>query len=64
LLLPETGAVAALERVIALEDVSGMLARDIEAVDLRNPERPTLRLTEAAIEDFRKIRATQAGAVN
>ncbi|MCE8469082.1 cell division protein FtsQ/DivIB, partial [Rhodovulum sulfidophilum] len=64
ILLPETGAVAALERVIALEDVSGMLARDIEAVDLRNPERPTLRLTEAAIEDFRKIRATQAGAVN
>ncbi|ARC88136.1 cell division protein FtsQ/DivIB [Rhodovulum sp. MB263] len=64
ILLPETGAVAALERVIALEDVSGMLARDIQAVDLRNPERPTLRLTEAAIEDFRKIRTTQAGAVN
>lgn len=64
IMLPESGAVAALERVIALDEVSDMLARDILAVDLRNPARPTVRMAPGAVEDLRRIRRLQAGASN
>ncbi len=48
ILLPETGAVRALERVIALNQVQDMLERDLAVVDMRLSERPTIRMTEAA----------------
>lgn len=62
ILLPAQGAVAALERVIALDAVSDMLGRDIQVVDLRNPDRPTVRLSPEAVEEFRRIRRLQSGA--
>lgn len=44
ILLPETGAVIALEAAIALDRAQDMLGRDIQVVDLRDPQRPVLRL--------------------
>ncbi|SIO29715.1 cell division protein FtsQ [Rhodovulum sp. ES.010] len=64
ILLPETGAVATLERVIALNQVNDMLGRNIQVVDLRNPVRPTVRLAPEAVEEFRRIRRLQSGATN
>lgn len=49
ILLPETGAVAALERVIAWQEAQEMLDRDILVVDLRDADRPTLRLSRSAM---------------
>ena len=61
ILLPEDGAVPALERVIALDQALDLLARDVAAVDLRLPGRPTLRMTEHAVTELRRIRAIEAG---
>lgn len=57
ILLPETGAVAALERVLAQDAAEDLFARDVMLVDMRLPDRPTLRLTGAAIEEVRRVRA-------
>jgi len=62
ILLPEDGAIAALERAIALDKMSDMLSRDILWVDLRNPVRPTVRLAPHAIEELRAMRRLQSGA--
>lgn len=48
ILLPEEGAVEALERVIALDAAQDMLARDIARVDLRLRARPTVQMSEQA----------------
>lgn len=56
--LPEKGALAALERVIALEEAQDMLSRDVEIADLRNPARPILRLSPDAMDTLREIRAS------
>ena len=61
ILLPETGAVRALERAIAMDQAVDMLERDIVAVDLRLRERPTLRMTQSALEDLWRIRQIEAG---
>ncbi|MEM6760728.1 MAG: cell division protein FtsQ/DivIB [Pseudomonadota bacterium] len=57
ILLPETGAVRALERVIALETAQELLSRDVSRVDLRLPHRPTVRMKTGAAEDLMRIRA-------
>ncbi len=56
ILLPEIGPIQALERVIALSDAQDMMARDLVAVDMRLSERPTLRMSEGAVENWWKIR--------
>jgi len=56
IMLPEVGAVRALERVIVLDQAQDMLERDIAAVDMRLPERPTLRMKERAVEDWWRVR--------
>ena len=48
ILLPSEGAVAALDRVIALNGAQDMLNRDVAVVDMRNADRPTLRMNEEA----------------
>ncbi len=53
--LPAQGAVRAFERVRALDDAQDLLARDIRVVDLRNPDRPTLRVGPGARETLRAI---------
>ena len=59
--LPETGAVAALERVIALDEAGELLKRDVRVVDMRNPERPTIRLGETAYAYQRTLWGLQEG---
>jgi cell division protein FtsQ len=51
ILLPAVGAVAALERVIVLDQVQDMLERDLATVDMRLSERPTIRMTQAATQE-------------
>lgn len=61
LMLPETGAVQALERAIEMDHAFDMLDRDIVAVDLRLPHRPTVRLTENAVSELQRIRTIEVG---
>ena len=55
--LPETGAVPALERVIALDQAQDLLARDLMVADMRNPARPVLQISAGAMETLRDIRS-------
>lgn len=48
--LPEQGAVEALDRVVALNHAEELLERDIKVVDMRLADRPTVQLTEHAVE--------------
>ncbi|MDO6586100.1 cell division protein FtsQ/DivIB [Salipiger sp. 1_MG-2023] len=61
ILLPEDNAVQALERAIAMDQAVDMLGRDIAAVDLRLPRRPTLRLTRTGQEEYWRIKAMETG---
>ncbi|WP_372884450.1 cell division protein FtsQ/DivIB [Shimia sp.] len=61
ILLPETGAVQALERVIALSQAQDMLARDLAVVDMRLAARPTIRIAARSVEKWWQIRQIQVG---
>lgn len=54
IMLPAVGAVAALERLMALDKAEDVLARDVLTVDLRNDKRPVLRLAPFALNEHRK----------
>ena len=54
IMLPAVGAVAALERLMALDKAEDLLARDVLNVDLRNDKRPVLRLAPYALNEHRK----------
>ncbi|MEM1077844.1 MAG: cell division protein FtsQ/DivIB [Pseudomonadota bacterium] len=56
ILLPETGAELALARVMALDAAQELFERDISAVDLRLPDRPTIRLNPDALDALWDIR--------
>ncbi|WP_163846157.1 cell division protein FtsQ/DivIB [Pseudooceanicola aestuarii] len=56
ILLPEDNPVQALERVIAIDGVHELLARDLAAVDMRLTRRPTIRMNEAAVEKWWQIK--------
>jgi cell division protein FtsQ len=58
ILLPSENPVAALDRVIALNDAQDMLSRDVAVVDMRNTKRPTLRMNEEAAEALRRGNTT------
>ncbi|KQI70793.1 cell division protein FtsQ [Loktanella sp. 5RATIMAR09] len=58
ILLPSENPVAALDRVIALNDAQDMLSRDVAVVDMRNTNRPTLRMNEEAAEALRRSTTT------
>ncbi len=59
--LPETGAAAALERVMALQVTEDLMDRDLTVVDMRDPRRPILRLGENALAELVRVRAMVAG---
>src|SRR5215470_10772870 len=67
--LPETDAASALDRLVALERDSKLTTRDITAIDLRLPDRVTVRLSPAAaqsrldVSKDRKPAAKKAGPV-
>jgi cell division protein FtsQ len=58
ILLPGDGAVAALDRVVALNAAQDMLDRDVTVVDMRNADRPTLRMNEEAVAAMRRVNET------
>ncbi|WP_294606789.1 cell division protein FtsQ/DivIB [uncultured Roseovarius sp.] len=62
IMLPETGPVRALERVMVLNSAQDMLERDLEAVDMRIAARPTIRLNENAMEEWWRITNMTLGA--
>ncbi|MCR9111984.1 MAG: cell division protein FtsQ/DivIB [Rhodobacteraceae bacterium] len=62
ILLPERDPVRALERVLVLNDVQDMLERDLVAVDMRLSERPTIRMTESAVEEWWRVTKMTVGA--
>jgi cell division protein FtsQ len=53
ILLPAEAPVAAVETLIALNRAESLLARDLVVVDLRNPQRPVLRLAPTALDALR-----------
>ncbi len=61
IMLPEYGGVTALRRVMAFDTSQNLLARDVEVIDMRNGDRPVLRLTDNAIEQLRVQRAYVRG---
>lgn len=48
--LPESGTAAALERLVVLDREKNLITRDILAIDLRLPDRVTVRLSDAAAQ--------------
>ena len=54
ILLPADGPVAAVEGLLALDKAENILARDLVAIDLRNPQRPVLRLAQTALDALRQ----------
>lgn len=62
ILLPEVGATEALERVIALDQVQDVLARDLARVDMRLPHRPTIKMNENAVKELWRIKTTAVDA--
>jgi cell division protein FtsQ len=60
ILLPETGALRALERAIALDAAQDLLARDLAQIDFRIEGRPTVRMNAGATERWFQI-STQDG---
>jgi cell division protein FtsQ len=54
--------VPALERVIALDKAEALLARDVITVDLRNEDRPVLRLAPDAMNILRASQGVETGA--
>ncbi len=56
IMLPTEGALAALEHAIALDRSHDLLGRDVAAVDLRDGERPVLRLGLGAQNAIRRAR--------
>ncbi len=61
ILLPEQGAVQALERVIALSEAQAMLERNLLIVDMRLSARPTIRMAQHAVEEWWQISQISMG---
>jgi cell division protein FtsQ len=53
--LPETDAIAALQRVIAMNEAQelDLLQRDVTVVDMRTADRPILRMSPDAATAYR-----------
>lgn len=61
ILLPEASPIDALEQVMALQQAQDLLARDVMIVDMRNENRPTVRMAETAVEELRRIKGLGQG---
>ncbi|WP_375254873.1 cell division protein FtsQ/DivIB [Yoonia sp.] len=58
ILLPADAPVRAVDRVIALDTAQNMLSRDVAVVDMRNANRPTLRMSKEAAAALRRGETT------
>ncbi|WP_096786486.1 cell division protein FtsQ/DivIB [Rhodobacter sp. CZR27] len=56
ILLPVEDPVAAVERMIVLDEAQDLLERDVISVDLRIKDRPVLRLAPFALDEVRRAR--------
>ncbi len=54
ILLPAENPVAALEALLQQDQAARLLERDLAAIDLRNPDRPVLRLATFALNELRR----------
>lgn len=63
IMLPEEKPINALERVIVVSEVQDLLERDVAAVDMRIAARPTIRMTENAVENWWRIRELNEGGL-
>ena len=54
IMLPAQNPVAALNRLLALDQAENLLARDVLSIDLRNDQRPALRLAPFALNEARR----------
>lgn len=61
ILLPENAPVDALEQIIAQDHAQDLFSRDLIAIDMRNADRPTLRMAPPAVEELRRIKALELG---
>ncbi len=61
ILLPAEDPIGAVERVVALDQAQDLLNRDVVAVDMRAKDRPTVRMAAGAVEEMRRIKATETG---
>jgi cell division protein FtsQ len=59
--LPEAEPSAALRRVMALQAADELLERDLTVVDMRDPRRPMVRLTEHATSELIRLRLMSMG---
>jgi cell division protein FtsQ len=59
--LPAEAPLAALRRVMALQATEELLARDLTVVDMRDAERPMVRLSAHAQGELIRLRATMTG---
>jgi cell division protein FtsQ len=57
IMLPEADPQAALDRILALNTAEDLLARDFTVIDFRNKDRPTIRLSEHALDAFRQVQS-------
>jgi cell division protein FtsQ len=62
--LPEEEPVAAIERLLALDQAEKLLDRDILSIDLRNQDRPALRLAPFAMNEVRAAQGLAPSAGN
>ena len=54
-MLPADNPVQAVRRVLALDTAEDLLSRDYSRLDLRNENRPTIRLSDAALAAYREM---------
>jgi len=59
--LPEQKPVAALERMLALQEARDILGRDVALIDLRRPGHATVRLREDALAYLNTMRTFEQG---
>ena len=62
--LPDSKPIAAIERLLALDRAEKLLDRDILSIDLRNQDRPALRLAPFAMNEVRAAQGLAPSAGN
>jgi len=59
--LPQKQPVQALERVLLMHKAQDLLERDLALVDMRLADRPTIRMSEAAVDEWWRVRNAALG---
>ncbi len=64
LMLPSRNPISSFERIVAMNQAQDLLDREVTVIDLRNENRPTIRLGENAAAEMRRINASVSGTGN